>query len=142
MVFALDFLYPKQDVKPVLGTSWPSSCGTFVSKRKGYGAMEEIPQRQAVFGISVTSELTGVQPQTLRDYEAKGLLEPHRTGGGTRRYSHSDVDRIHQIAALLAGGVNLVGARRVLELEQELASLRAEINELRRATASPRRRSK
>ncbi|MBA3308601.1 MAG: MerR family transcriptional regulator [Nocardioidaceae bacterium] len=94
--------------------------------------MRDLGSDHAVFGISVTSELTGVQPQALRDYEARGLLDPHRTAGGTRRYSTSDVELVNRIATLLASGLNLAGARRVLELEAETAQLRAEVNSLRK----------
>jgi MerR family transcriptional regulator, heat shock protein HspR len=86
---------------------------------------------RALYGISVASELTGVNPQSLRIYEARGLLEPHRTEGGTRRYSDNDLDRVDQITTLLAAGVNLAGIAFVLELRDETRRLRAE---LRRAT--------
>ncbi|MGI8700020.1 MAG: MerR family transcriptional regulator [Nocardioidaceae bacterium] len=81
--------------------------------------------------MSVAAELTGVHPQTLRGYEAKGLVEPHRTDGGTRRYSHQDLARIEHITVLLAAGLNLLGVQRVLELEARTQELRAEIDRLR-----------
>lgn len=93
--------------------------------------------RRALYGISVTAELTGVHPQNLRAYEAKGLIEPHRTPGGTRRYSDHDVARIHRIAVLLEAGLNLAGVAAVLELEQETALLRRELADLRRAVSPP-----
>ncbi len=99
--------------------------------------MELFGPTEPVFGISVASELTGVQPQALRDYETKGLLAPHRTDGGTRRYSHQDLERVRAIAALLAGGTNLAGARRILELEAENARLRAEIDALQPPGSRP-----
>ncbi len=86
---------------------------------------------RALYGISVAAELTGVNPQSLRIYEARGLLEPHRTEGGTRRYSDNDLDRVDQITTLLAAGVNLAGIAFVLELRDETSRLRAE---LRRVT--------
>lgn len=86
---------------------------------------------RALYGISVTSDLTGVHPQTLRTYEAKGLLEPHRTDGGTRRYSGNDVERIRRITELLSSGLNLEGVQQVLKLEAEATGLRNEIAELR-----------
>lgn len=82
---------------------------------------------QPLYAISVAAELTGVQPQALRDYENKGLLAPHRTDGGTRRYSQADVDRVHAVSDLLAAGVNLAGARKILELETEIVRLKAEL---------------
>ena len=87
---------------------------------------------RALYAISVAAELTGVNPQMLRVYENKGLLEPHRTEGGTRRYSGRDIDRIRQITALLASGLNLAGVEQVLALEAETDRLRDQIEELRR----------
>jgi DNA-binding transcriptional MerR regulator len=80
-----------------------------------------------VFGISVAAELTGVNPQTLRAYEAKGLLDPQRTAGGTRRYSSDDLERVRRICLLLESGLNLEGVRQVLGLQDEAALLRAEL---------------
>lgn len=71
----------------------------------------------AVYAISVAAELVGTGQQNLRLYERKGLLEPGRTGGGTRRYSEQDLDTLRRISALLEDGLNLVGIRVVLELE-------------------------
>jgi MerR family transcriptional regulator, heat shock protein HspR len=87
--------------------------------------------RRAVYSISVTAELTGVQPQALRGYEAKGLVAPSRTEGGTRRYSRRDVEQIQRIVTLLGHGHNLAGVQRILELETENARLRAEVQRLR-----------
>jgi MerR family transcriptional regulator/heat shock protein HspR len=87
--------------------------------------------RRALYGISVTSELTGVNPQNLRVYESRGLIEPQRTAGGTRRYSEHDVARINRISGLLDAGLNLKGIAHVLELEAETARLRREVKRLR-----------
>jgi MerR family transcriptional regulator, heat shock protein HspR len=81
---------------------------------------------RGVYGISVAAELVGTGVQTLRLYEARGLLEPSRTEGGTRLYSASDLDRVRRIGELLAAGLNLAGVAMVLELETENAQLRAE----------------
>lgn len=97
--------------------------------------VEPLLPHTAVFGISVASELTGVTPQTLRGYEAKGLLEPFRTTGGTRRYSSDDLDRIRRICVLLESGLNLEGVRQVLDLQAETTSLRAELAGYRDVTA-------
>ncbi len=86
---------------------------------------------KALYGISVAAELTGVNPQMLRTYEAKGLLEPWRTGGGTRRYSGHDLERIGHITALLDEGLNLAGIAHVLALQAETRRLRAEVQRLR-----------
>lgn len=76
-----------------------------------------LPTNNGVYGITVASELSGVGEQALRLYERKGLLTPERTAGGTRRYSDDDVTVLRRVVELLAEGVNLAGARRVLELE-------------------------
>jgi MerR family transcriptional regulator, heat shock protein HspR len=86
---------------------------------------------RALFGISVAAELTGVNPQTLRTYEAKGLVEPQRTGGGTRRYSGNDLEAIHRVTTLLAAGLNLTGVEHVLALEDENRRLQTEVDQLR-----------
>ncbi len=84
----------------------------------------------AVFVISVAAEMAGMHPQTLRIYERKGLVEPYRTPGGTRRYSQADVDRLALINELTARGLNLEGVRQVLSLTNEIESLRAEVARL------------
>ena|SRR6478735_2390155 len=91
---------------------------------------------RGVYGISVAAELVGMGVQTLRLYEARGLLEPERTGGGTRRYSANDLDRLRRIGDLLEAGLNLAGIAMVLELEAENRRLRAD----RGRPQAPRRR--
>ena len=86
---------------------------------------------QAVYGMAVASELTGVNPPMLRAYEAKGLITPHRTAGGTRRYSADDIAEVNRISDLLDDGLNLAGVEAVLGLEQQNRDLRAENDRLR-----------
>jgi len=86
---------------------------------------------QAVYVISVAAELTGMHPQTLRVYERKGLLDPSRTSGGSRRFSERDLERLRHIQELTSTGLNLEGVRRVLQLESELARMRAELADVR-----------
>ena len=86
----------------------------------------------AVYIISVAAELAGVHPQTLRIYERKGLIEPFRTPGGTRRYSDEDLERLGLIQELTADGVNLEGVRRILTLQAENNRLRSQVDRLRR----------
>ncbi len=93
--------------------------------------------RRAVFVISVAAELAGMHPQTLRIYERKGLIEPFRTSGGTRRYSQEDIDRLNQIQELTDQGLNLEGVKQVIEyqdkvarLEKRVASLEAKLEQL------------
>jgi MerR family transcriptional regulator/heat shock protein HspR len=85
-------------------------------------------QDRAVYVISVAAELAGVHPQTLRIYERKGLLEPARTGGGSRRYSERDLDRLRRISGLTEAGLNLEGVKRVMELQDEVDRLRDELS--------------
>ena len=84
-----------------------------------------------VYAISVAAELAGSGVQALRLYERRGLLTPDRSEGGTRRYSAEDVEVARRIGGLLADGLNLTGVARVLQLEAENASLRAELRALR-----------
>jgi DNA-binding transcriptional MerR regulator len=93
---------------------------------------------QGLYSISVAAELTGVSPQTLRLYETKGLVDPARTEGGTRRYSAQDIQRIQRIAELTAIGLNLAGVGLVLELEAENDSLRKRLAKTRGEKAAPR----
>jgi len=87
---------------------------------------------EARYVISVAAEMSGMHPQTLRIYERRGLIEPYRTPGGTRRYSEADIERLDTIQALTSAGVNLEGVRRILMLESELARHRSQIERLRR----------
>jgi MerR family transcriptional regulator, heat shock protein HspR len=93
--------------------------------------MVDLGADRALFSISVAAEVTGVNPQMLRVYEQKGLLEPHRTDGGTRRYSSEELDRIGEITALLAAGLNLAGVGQVLELRAENQRLQQRVDRLR-----------
>jgi MerR family transcriptional regulator/heat shock protein HspR len=102
----------------------------------------ELDADRAVFVISVAAELAGVHPQTLRIYERKGLVDPSRTGGGSRRYSPQDIERLRRIGDLTAAGCNLEGVRRVLELEEEVAALRAQVEELGRQLDEARAEAK
>ena len=86
--------------------------------------------RRAVYIISVAAELAGVHPQTLRIYERKGLVRPHRTSGNTRRYSQADIDLLRRIQGLTQEGVNLAGAKRIMALEEELQRVRARVAQL------------
>ena len=85
----------------------------------------------AVYVISVAAELAGVHPQTLRVYERKGLLRPTRTTGNTRRYSAEDIERLRRIQDLTQGeGVNLAGAKLVLDLEERLDRMRRDLERM------------
>lgn len=97
-------------------------------------------RERALYIISVAAELAGVHAQTLRIYERKGLIEPSRTQGGSRRYSDRDIALLRRIQELTTDGVSLAGVRKILELEADLsdardriARLEAEFNRLRQS---------
>jgi MerR family transcriptional regulator/heat shock protein HspR len=92
----------------------------------------------AVFVISVAAELDGMHPQTLRIYERKGLIDPYRTPGGTRRYSQEDIERLTLIQDLTSQGLNLEGVKQVLDLQTEVQRLRSDVAELRNAVEETR----
>ena len=86
---------------------------------------------RGVFAISVAADMTSLQIQNIRVYERRGLLEPARSEGGTRLYSRADIETLHRIRDLLAEGLNLAGIARVLELEAEVARLKARLGSSR-----------
>ena len=100
------------------------------------------PGEQAMYVISIAAELAGVHPQTLRVYERKGLVQPRRTEGNTRRYSDRDIARLRKIQELTQDGVNLAGVLRIMQLERELEKLEARyeqaLDEIDRAQAQVR----
>jgi MerR family transcriptional regulator, heat shock protein HspR len=91
-----------------------------------------------VYGISVAADLAGMSVQALRLYERRGLLEPGRTAGGTRRYSDRDVERLRRIGTLIDEGLNLAGIARVLGLEAVNADLQGDNDDLRSRNAELR----
>jgi MerR family transcriptional regulator/heat shock protein HspR len=93
----------------------------------------------AVFVISVAAELAGMHPQTLRIYERRGLIDPYRTPGGTRRYSQDDIERLTLIQELTSQGLNLEGVKQVLDLQSEVQRLRSDVAELRESVDQIRR---
>lgn len=95
------------------------------------GQSERTTTTRAVYVISVAAELAGLHPQTLRIYERKGLVDPARTGGGSRRYSDADIEQLRRIQELTSEGLNLAGVQRVLELEAEVTRLRDRIDAVR-----------
>lgn len=93
---------------------------------------------RAVYVISVAAELAGIHPQTLRIYDRRGLVQPARTGGGSRRYSDADVEKLRRVHELTSEGMNLDGVERVLALEAEVARLRERVARLTRELESKR----
>jgi MerR family transcriptional regulator/heat shock protein HspR len=95
---------------------------------------------RGVYMISVAAELAGMHPQTLRIYEARGLITPKRSPKNTRLYSQEDVDRLLRIQELTSElGMNLAGVEKVFELEQEIQRMRRRMRNLERAAARAQR---
>ncbi len=95
---------------------------------------------RAVYIISVAAELAGVHPQTLRIYERKGLVQPKRTSGNTRRYSNRDIELLHQIQDLTQeAGVNLAGVKMIIQMQAEIDALRKRTAELEGRVRAHRR---
>ena len=94
-----------------------------------------IDHGRGVFMISIAAELADMHPQTLRVYEARGLISPKRSPKNTRLYSQQDVERLQRIQRLTAEGLNLAGVEAVMRLEEELARTRAELRRLREELA-------
>jgi MerR family transcriptional regulator/heat shock protein HspR len=91
----------------------------------------EVATDRGVFMISVAAELANMHPQTLRMYEARGLIEPKRSPKGTRLYSQEDVDRLRRIQEMTAQlGLNLAGVERVLSLESEIDAMQQRIEQI------------
>ena len=101
------------------------------ARRMRATAKVEVSSDRGVFMISVAAELAEMHPQTLRMYEARGLIEPKRSPKGTRLYSHKDVQRLRRIQEMTAElGMNLAGVERVLELEQQLDGMERKVKAL------------
>ncbi len=94
-----------------------------------------LDENSPVFAIAMAAELSGMHPQTLRQYDRMGLVSPRRTVGKSRRYSMRDVAQLREIARLGAEGVSLEGIRRVLDLENQVAQLQVRVRELESALA-------
>jgi MerR family transcriptional regulator/heat shock protein HspR len=104
-----------------------------VIRRRATASFDE---KQGVFMISVAAELAEMHPQTLRMYEARGLISPQRSPKNTRLYSYRDVERLRRIQRMtVEGGLNLAGVETVLELEAQLERTRAELGRMRERTA-------
>jgi len=111
-----------------------------MSTRRTRSTRIEVSADRGVFMISVAAELADMHPQTLRMYEARGLIEPKRSPKGTRLYSYSDVERLRRIQEMTAElGLNLAGVERVLELEAQLQRTRRKAEALERELAETRK---
>jgi MerR family transcriptional regulator/heat shock protein HspR len=104
--------------------------------RRRHGAERRIDQERGVFMISVAAELAEMHPQTLRMYEARGLITPKRSPKNTRLYSQADVERLRRIQQMTSDeGLNLAGVETVLELEHRLERMRSDMAKMRRRAA-------
>jgi MerR family transcriptional regulator/heat shock protein HspR len=104
-----------------------------MSARRTTRVTARVAHDRGVFMISVAAELADMHPQTLRMYEARGLIEPQRSPKGTRLYSQADVDRLRRIQEMTTElGMNLAGVERVFELEAKLARLQGKVDTLER----------
>jgi MerR family transcriptional regulator, heat shock protein HspR len=101
--------------------------------------MELEADSRALYVISVAAELAGVHPQTLRIYERRGLIEPARTRGGSRRYSDRDIQLLRRVQELTNQGVSIAGVQRILDLEEQLAKARIRLESLERKLADTER---
>jgi MerR family transcriptional regulator/heat shock protein HspR len=97
--------------------------------------MAQVDEFSPLFPIATAAELSGMHPQTLRQYDRLGLVSPRRTAGQSRRYSMRDVAQLREIARLSAEGLNLEGVRRILELEDQVTALAIRVRELESALA-------
>jgi MerR family transcriptional regulator/heat shock protein HspR len=91
----------------------------------------EIPEDEAVYVISVASQLSGLHPQTLRQYDRLGLVSPNRTVGKNRRYSLLDIVKLRNVQRLVGEGINLAGIARIMQLEEAVANMALEVAKLR-----------
>jgi MerR family transcriptional regulator, heat shock protein HspR len=104
-----------------------------MSSRRRVTAKVSVSDDRGVFMISVAAELAEMHPQTLRMYEARGLIEPKRSPKGTRLYSQADVERLRRIQEMTTEwGMNLAGVERVFELEQQLDRMQRKVSVLER----------
>ena len=92
---------------------------------------DEMSDDEAVYVISVASQLSGMHPQTLRQYDRMGLVSPGRTTGRGRRYSLRDIASLRNIQRLVGEGINLAGIKRIIQLEEAVASMAIEVAKLR-----------
>jgi MerR family transcriptional regulator, heat shock protein HspR len=135
MVKTIDLLYHGNHV---LCNSRPETFPVTLSD----GPDEHLDPSRGVYGISVAAELVGSAPQNLRLYEARGLITPARSSGGTRLYSSIDLIRLRQIGQLLDDGLNLAGVAAVLSLQAVNQALQADLNQARHERQPARTRSK
>jgi len=91
----------------------------------------QVPQDEAVYVISVASQLSGLHPQTLRQYDRLGIVSPNRTIGKNRRYSLLDIVKLRNVQRLVGEGINLAGIARIMQLEEAVANMSLEVAKLR-----------
>jgi MerR family transcriptional regulator/heat shock protein HspR len=92
---------------------------------------DQIPENEGIYVISVASQLSGLHPQTLRQYDRLGLVSPNRTVGKNRRYSLLDIVKLRNVQRLVGEGINLAGIARIIQLEEAVANMALEVAKLR-----------
>ncbi|GAA4677354.1 MerR family transcriptional regulator [Streptomyces chumphonensis] len=104
------------------------------SRFRGGGSPYELTDESPVYVISVAAQLSGLHPQTLRQYDRLGLVSPDRTAGRGRRYSARDIEQLREVQRLSqVEGINLAGIKRIIELENQVTALRSRVAELQQA---------
>ncbi|MHA6761453.1 heat shock protein transcriptional repressor HspR [Streptacidiphilus sp. PAMC 29251] len=117
-----------------IGTGLPGGGGRAAS---GGRAAYQLTEHTPVYVISVAAQLSGLHPQTLRQYDRLGLVSPDRTAGRGRRYSARDIDQLREVQRLSQeDGINLAGIKRIIELENQVLALQARVAELQGEVAS------
>jgi MerR family transcriptional regulator, heat shock protein HspR len=124
---------------PAYGTGKVARGDSVMSARRERVEIS-VDDERGVFMISVAAELAHMHPQTLRMYEARGLIEPQRSPKNTRLYSQRDVERLRHIQRLTSDGLNLAGVEIVLDMEAEVERMKAKLERMRRHAAELERR--
>ena len=110
---------------------------TYEGEARGNTAGGQVAQHDPVFQISVVSRMVGIHQQTIRSYERVGLLNPARSSGNTRLFSHADVDRLRQVVRLVNDlGINLAGVEVILRMSRQIETLQQQLHDARHELAA------
>ncbi|MFB6889367.1 heat shock protein transcriptional repressor HspR [Kitasatospora sp. NPDC056327] len=122
---------PDDTIGPGLGEGLPGAGPRRTARRTTPQPQYVLTEETPVYVISVAAELSGLHPQTLRQYDRLGLVSPDRTAGRGRRYSARDIQQLREVQRLSQDeGINLAGIKRIIELENQVAALQSRIAEL------------
>lgn len=130
----------RRDKRKQQGTGQESRGPRRQDGPRAEGEETRIDRARGVFMISVAAELADMHPQTLRMYEARGLIMPKRSPKNTRLYSFEDVERLRRIQRMTEGGLNLAGVEMVLELEGQLERMRSDLRRMRQRASELEKR--